>query len=196
MSGNSSATGGYLRQLNTPLSDDALLDAIHDAIAGITGIAPELVRPRWQHLPPNQPPNTPPAATNWCAFGITDRTPINYPVIRHFAGGPDRVTRWSAVTVLASLYGPACHALAEQLRDGFYVDQNREQLGLVGVKLTEVGELTAVPDQVNLQWLNHVDIPIILAQSVDRDYDVLDIASSQGTITTENGVTVDWNVNE
>lgn len=188
---HSSATGGYLRPTNTPLSDRQLENVLHDALSGMLGIPPDLVRPRWQPRPPSQPSTT----LNWCAFGVTLRTPMDYPVVQHFNGGPSRLTRWSAVTVLVSLYGPDCEELALVLQDGLYIAQNREQLELVGIRLTDVGEATSVPDLVNVQWIGHVDVPIRLAQAIDRDYNILDLASSEGTITTDTEVVGAWVVN-
>jgi hypothetical protein len=196
---NSSATGGFLPQLNTPLSDDALMNVIHDTISGITGIPANLVRPRWQpgiDVNGNRitPPNQPPAGTLWCGVGITLRTSTDYPQIRHINGGPDRLTRWSQLTVLASIFGPGCQGIAEQLRDGLYVWQNQELLNTVGVKVIDAGEIAAVPDLTNYQWINRADVPIHLAQAVDRDYNVLDIVESAGTITSDTGVSDPFDV--
>lgn len=186
-----SSTGGYLTQLNTPLTDQALEDAITAAIRGIIGLPDGMVRPRWQPQPPKQPaPNV-----NWAAVGITERTGIDYPAIRHINGGPDRLTRWSRLTVMISIYGPGCQGLAEQLRDGFYIAQNGDQLATFGIKITDVGRVTAVPDLFNMQWINRADLPLRLTQAVDRDYAVLDIASSHGVITADDGVTTEWYVN-
>ena len=54
---NTSATGGFLSPLSTPapLEDQALADFFQQYVAGITGIAGNLVRPRWQAEPPNIP---------------------------------------------------------------------------------------------------------------------------------------------
>jgi len=191
MSGNTSASGGYLRQTNTPLSDTQLEDALVAAVVGICGLPPGMVRPRWQPTPPKQPA----PSVNWAAVGITERTGIDYPVIHHFDGGPDRLTRWSNVTVLASVYGPGCQGLAEQLRDGFYIAQNLEQLSLISVKLTEIGTITAVPDMFNMQWINRCDVVMRFNQAVDRDYAVLDLASSSGGIFADDGITTEWDVN-
>jgi len=191
MSGNTSATGGFLTQQNTPLSDQALEDAITAAVRGIIGLPDGMVRPRWQPIPPKQPA----PSVNWAAVGITERIGIDYPVIRHFNGGPDRLTRWSSLLVMISIYGPGCQGLAEQLRDGFYIAQNGEQLGALNIKIIDVGKVTAVPDLFNMQWINRSDLSLRLAQAVDRDYAVLDLASSQGFFTADDNVTTEWDVN-
>lgn len=188
---NSSATGGYLPQVNTPLSDPAMEDVITAAISGILSFDNSMIRPRWQALPARQPPPT----TNWVAIGITDRTAIDYPYIKHFNGGPDQLTRWSRITVAVSVYGPNAQGLAEQLRDGFYVSQNLEALATSSIKLTDIGSITAVPDLYNVQWINRADMEMHLAVATNRTYNVLDIASSQGTITAVDGATTTavWN---
>ena len=64
---NDSSTGGYLSPVSSrPVEDDAFEDFIGNVVAGITGLARAMVRPRWQPKPPH------PAITiNWCAIGIT-----------------------------------------------------------------------------------------------------------------------------
>jgi hypothetical protein len=188
MPGNTSATGGYLPQVNAALSDQAIDDAITAVIAGILGISNSLIRPRWQPLPPRQPP----PSANWVAMGITERRPMDYPYIRHFNGGPDQLTRWSQATAMVSVYGPGASGLAEQLRDGLYIAQNREALAASGISLTEAGTVTAVPDLFNAQWINRADLELRFAIAIDRQYAVLDIAESTGTITADGGVAVHW----
>lgn len=190
MSGNTSATGGYLPQVNTALADQDLENALTALISGVLQMSAALVRPRWQAIPPKQPSPT----TNWVSLGIVSRESKDYPVIKHHAGGPDTLTRWSTLRVAVSVYGPNASGLAEQLRDALYINQNFEQLSLQGIKLLDAGNVTAVPDLFNMQWINRADVEIRLAQAVDRDYQVLDIASSQGTITTDDDVTTEWNV--
>lgn len=192
MSGNTSATGGYLPQTNTPLADQDLENAITALIAGVLSLPAALVRPRWQMIPPKQPSPT----TNWVAVGITSRESTDYPVIKHHNGGPDTLSRWSVLRCAVSVYGPGAQGLAEQLRDALYINQNFEALSSVGIKLMDAGNVTAVPDLFNMQWINRADIEVRLAQAVDRDYAILDIASSQGSITTNNDVESDWNVIE
>ena len=49
MSGNTSASGGYLSPTSSPpADDDALSSILHDLVVGVTGLAPTLVFPRWQ----------------------------------------------------------------------------------------------------------------------------------------------------
>jgi hypothetical protein len=192
MSGTSSATGGFLRQLNATVNKEQLIDTLQETVVGVTGLSPDLVRPRWQP----QPPPRPPADTSWVSIGIVSRTASDYPALRHFNGGPSRLTRWSEFTLLASFYGPDGDELAEVLRDGLYMVQNLELLAAIGVKLTSVDDITAVPDVVNAQFIDHVDLSMRFAMAVDRDYNILDIASSAGTFNAEGGVDSSWNATE
>ena len=53
---NTSATGGYLAGQLAPLADDELDDAIQAAVASISGLPGDLVRPRWQPAGPSPRP--------------------------------------------------------------------------------------------------------------------------------------------
>lgn len=192
MSGHTSATGGPLAQTNPIALDTDLENALHDLITYVLGLTGDLVRPRWQMRPPNQPA----IGVTWASFGITRRERFDYPQITHFNGGPDRLTRWTMVHVLVSVYGPNASANAEALRDAMYIGQNNEGLASVGLKITDAGEVTMLPDLINTQFVNRADLPLRFAQAVNRDYNVLDIASSEGPITTVDGVTAEWNVTQ
>lgn len=69
-----SSTGGYLQP--TPVIPQmpgglSLRQFLQTVFVGISGLPPELVRPRWQKNPPKQPD----IDTNWMAFGIQDDAP-------------------------------------------------------------------------------------------------------------------------
>lgn len=189
---NTSATGGYLApQGPAPLDGDPLVDAIQEAIAGITGLPGDLVRPRWQPEPPNQSA----AGTDWCEFGITSRRADDDPVIVHDGAGDgvDRMQRHETIEILVSFVGPACQTNAAILRDGCYVPQNREALQAVGIDLLDVGQLLAVPELIDTQWVNRCDMPVRLRRQIDRTYPVLNILSAAGPIQSESS-TQPWKV--
>lgn len=48
-------TPGYLPPSTSPAYDAALDQMFHDLVMGITGLTGDLVRPRWQAEPPQQP---------------------------------------------------------------------------------------------------------------------------------------------
>ena len=181
---NTSATGGPLPQINAPISKAALEDAFSATVAGILRLSNGLVRPRWQPGPPNQPD----AGVDWVSLGITARDTNGFPYVSHAHGGPSTLIRWPILTVLISLYGPNADDYAEELRDALYLNQNLEALNLLGVKLVEAGEVVAVPDLTNVQWINRVDLRTRFAMEQTRQYNILDFASSDGTVTTDTGV--------
>lgn len=70
---NTSATGGYLLPAtNTPFPANLTFrQFLQTVFVGVSGLPPDLVRPRWQAYPPKQPDLN----TNWMAMGVTSRTP-------------------------------------------------------------------------------------------------------------------------
>lgn len=78
MSTNDSTTGGYLvpqpRPYPNPLEGEKLQDFLQGVLVGVTGLLGKMVRPRWQPVPVNIPPQ----GTDWIAFGITNRPAETY----------------------------------------------------------------------------------------------------------------------
>lgn len=176
---------GYLQEIGGALEDPELTDAITSALAGVTGLTPDLVRPRWQPLPPNRPNGD----VTWCAAGVVRREAMDYPWIAHSLGtdgnGIDNMTDWTQLYVMASFYGPLAATYAGKLRRGLYVGQNRDDLYKVGVKVKEVGDANSVPDLVNMQYIDHVDVQIILVREAMTQYAVRNIVEADVVIVTE-----------
>lgn len=177
---NTSASGGYLTPTSAPLVEDSELDAIFTAaILGITGLPLGLVRPRWQPKPPLQPAGN----VNWCAFGITtDETDAHGAVLQHDpaadgGNGQDNYQRQTAITLLASFYGPNGKGFAELMRDGLAVPQNREELQLNSIAYVTAGTIRAVPESVNMQWIKRYDLELSFRRQIDRTYAVQNILS-------------------
>lgn len=196
-----SSTGGYLQQLPAdaalpappqPITGQALLDLLQGMIVGVTGLDGTLVRPLWQPTPPQQPP----ATVNWAAFGIININPDAYPVVVHKpdvtyqpatpgdAQGVDRLQRHQQIDVRAVFYGPDCWTNASLLRDGVYIPQNRELLVANGMNLTGVSRILSIPELINTVWYRRCDITLTIAQEINREYAVLDLASAVGIIET------------
>lgn len=194
MTGNTSATGGYLVPL-TPIDDgDAFTDLLQGFVSGVSGIPGDLVRPRWQPMQPTQPPVT----VNWAALGIVSQTPDDYPQRRHVGAvgnvpGYDVQTQAETIEVLCSFYGPAAKLSAEMLRSGSYVPQNREALLLRDVTVLDAGMVRQVPDLVNTQFINRCDVTIRFRRKLTITYPVLDLVSAGGTIDTNTGYADNWN---
>lgn len=180
-----SSTGGYLSPSvdAPPDEDDVLDDLIHDMIAGVTALPPNLVRPRWQPTVPKQPD----PCVNWCAFGIPDQLPDASPAIQHDGTGDgcDTYIRHEEVSVACTFYGPAAKGYAQRLADGLAIPQNREALGSNDMAFVGVSEIRAAPDLVNQQWVRRYDMTVTLRRKITRTYAVLNLASAQASTTTD-----------
>lgn len=169
-----------------PLAAPGIVDLLTALVAATTSLAPSLVRPRWQPTPPEQPP----AGTPWAAVGVTRRTGQGYThqVMSTLPGTATEallVRRWAAFEALVSFYGPNGDDLAELFRDSVQLNQNLAGLYLYGVKVTGVGDVQAVPDLVNLQWIDHQDVPFDLVREFDRYYPVRSILQGIVTVTAD-----------
>jgi hypothetical protein len=181
---NDSSTGGYLLPGFTPAapSTDLALDGIFQAlIANVTGLPGNLVRPRYQQTPPQEPCTT----DTWAGVGVISIRPDDGPRITHSESG-DTVNRHEIIEVLASFYGPAGQQYATMARDGIGLPQNMEALNALNIGLTEFGPLRSVPELINQQWRRRYDFSITFRRQVLRTYPILDIASSQSVITTDS----------
>ncbi len=184
MSGNTSATGGYIPALPPiPPTAGDVQNALQVAISMLTGIPGNLVRQRWQATPPTQPP----ATTVWASVGIGMVEDTDYPFIRHDgtiqlpgAPGPgaDFLTRELLHTATVTFYGPNVEYYAGLLRDGLYIQQNWEALHALDCKLLTVRNLTWSPELVNQQWIDRFDVEMKVSQSITRVYPVLNIVGA------------------
>lgn len=165
------------------MEDDALDAAFQKAIAGITGLPGNMVRPRWQPTPPKQPE----PSVNWCAFGVQSQKADDGPYIEHIPAGDgkDAYTRHEQIDVLATFYGPASQANAALLRDGLGISQNIEQLKLDGIAFVEAGPIRPLPELVNQQWIKRRDIALVFRRKTARDYAILNIVSADVGVVTE-----------
>lgn len=178
-----SASAGYLAPTASPVYDDSLDDIIHDLIVGLTGIAGDLVRPRWQSEPPQQPPFT----TDWVAFGLSNSTVDAFAFESHDPAGegPTSVERDELLEYIHSFYGPHAHGLAERFRDGFEIGQNRDVLRAAGLGLVEVQRANKVPALLKEKWVPKVDVTVVYRRRTSRPYPVLTIQSATGGLVTE-----------
>ena len=181
-----SSTGGYLSTGATPPLEDLDLDAeFQKAVVGITGLVGNLVRPRWQAIPPKQPE----VSVNWCSIGVTTQTPDAGPLINHIGtgNGTDELQRHEDINLECTFYGPLGQRYASMFRDGLGVPQNMEGLNAVLIALTEVGEIVTAPELFNQQWIRRFDITVKFRRQVKRTYSVLNILSASPVFSVENG---------
>lgn len=185
---NTSATGGYLapRSAPTPAYDTALNRLLQQAVAGITGLAGQWVRPRWQPNPPAQPE----VSVNWCALGITNIDRDFDPYVRHSGeqSGKDIFSRNETLDVLASFYGPDGFSYAAVLADGLALSQNRAALRGVGIKLGFTGAIVSAPALVNQRWLWRADLHLVLRREVRREYPILNFIRLPAVAVTDTGL--------
>lgn len=187
MSENTSQTGFPLAPAETPgpLTEPDLTNFIQAWVVGITGLPGDLVRPRWQPTPPNQPP----AATTWCGIGITSRSMEGgLPYVGHDEAdgvGFDRQERHEIIALLASFYGPNGADMAALFTSGAYIAQNREALFLADMGLLDVGNIDVLPDLSNGRWIMRADLPFRLRRKITRDYPVRSLAEGPFNITSE-----------
>lgn len=183
----SSATGGYLQpSAEVPPSSDLDLDVeLQRVVVGITALAGNLVRPRWQ--PGN--PRHPEPGTNWCAIGTARIRADAGPAIQHQPAGEgsDSYTRHEELEVLTTFYGPNGQRNALRMRDGLAMPQNTEGLAAIGIRFVETGDIVAVPELLNQQWVRRYDLPIRLRRVVRRTYPVLNVLAAQIDIDDDSG---------
>jgi hypothetical protein len=188
-----SSTGGYLAPAAAPapLQGAGLNNAIQQAIAGITGLPGNLVRPAFQA----EPPDWPDAGTAWCAFRYQRRPADLFPAIVHQptangGQGQDELQRYESIEVLCSFYDLGTTGQADYyaatLRDGLSIPQNREALAAAAIVLVKTGDILAVPVLVKQRWLYRADLSFTLRRTVQRDYPVLNVVSATGTIRTDS----------
>lgn len=158
----------YISPLDEPLDDEDLGDVFQELVVGLTGLDPCLVRPRWQPQPPTQPP----VEVNWCAVGVIQITPTDYPQITQNEDyETSRVHRLEMISILASFYGPRAGSYAAVLRDGLYIDRNLATLAQKsGIKLRSADEVTHAPELINSQYVGRADLPLTFMRFAERDY--------------------------
>lgn len=150
----------------SPLEGDDLEDAVQATLAGVAGLPPDLVRPRFQ---PNAPV-VPDFHVDWAALGIVRTRPDVFAFVRQVDADTAELQRDCAVEVLASFYGPHAHAIASRLADGLQLDANRAALRAAGLKVQETGDLVGAPAFVKEVWTKRFDVRLHLSYRTVRRY--------------------------
>lgn len=164
---------------------DALEDLFQASLAGITGIAPELVRPRWQM----EPPNVPDFSETWLAFGVTEMPADKYAHLRQVDEFTTELQESQDLVVLCSFYGPQAQAMASRLRDGLQIQDNRAALAAQNIKFVEVSRAVQVPALMKQTWVKRVDETVRFRRWVLRRYAVGAIASADMGLDNEHYIT-------
>lgn len=197
---NDSATIGYLQPVDAIPYDDALEDLIQAVVVGVTGLAGDRVRPRWQQG--TKPPPLPPAEVDWCAIGIVGDIVTDGDVAIEHDGdgdaglGDDDLTNWETIPVLASFYGPNALSFATRFRDGLKLPQNREPMWInAGFVIGNISDrISNLPDQRNAQWVHRYDLPVTFRRATTRTYTVRNLVEAEITIGTDTGYVSDVTV--
>jgi hypothetical protein len=155
-------------------------------VAGITGLPGNLVRPRWQPTPPP----TPDVSVDWAACGITRITGNFSPYFEHHGetdpNGYDRLSRQEQCVYRVSFYGPHAGDNAAILRDGLFIDQNRQLWRQNAVGLVEAQQIDHVPDLFRQQWRDRYDLEIVINREVRRIYLVRSLLGANVAITAND----------
>lgn len=176
---------GYIQPSgNLPPNDDALSGVLQAAIVGMTGLDPTLVRPRWQPQPPTQPS----PSTVWCAFGITEFTPYDYPQWSQDADDTGTQHRYERFDAMATFYGPQSAWYAARLRDALYFHQNHATLSEQGIKLRSAEGPTHLGELINSQYISRSDLSLSFVRFVEPVYANPAIAQVSVSFITDTGL--------
>ncbi len=187
MGDNTSALAGILTPTGVaPLYDDALVDALQPLWVALTGIPGTMFRPRWQ---PDDVPNQPEQNETWAALGIATTRTDTFAYTEHVPEGDgyNYVMRTEEIDVLTSFYGPSAKACAEQLRDGFTVEQNREPLDAMKMALVNVRDSIMIPALLHGKWQRRVDVTVTLRRVIERRYGILTVLGLPDAVGPDAG---------
>ncbi len=172
---------GFLTPTTPIPYDQQLEDVLSPTIAGITGLAVNLVRPRFQENPPTQPDRS----VNWVAFGVMRTVSDTYQAVNYDAHGVASVIRYHEFDVLLSFYGPLGSSYCEIFRDGLLIGQNRDLLTQNDIGVVDIGESRKAPALFKENWLTKYDMNVTFRRRTQRAYPILSIGSASITINTD-----------
>jgi hypothetical protein len=180
-----SRLAGYLGPASPgpePLEDDSWEDFLHDVFAGVTGLDPTLVRPRWQPEPPLRPD----IGVDWLAFGTTATRTDFVPVTYHIADGADgydAMQEMEELDILLSFYGPNCEKYQSYCRRGLFVDQNQAVFRANAVGMVSTTGFTRAAELVRERWWPRTDMTVTLRREVRYNYNVVNLLRAQVDIS-------------
>lgn len=198
-----SASGGYLAPIDATPQDADFEDQLQAVVVGITGIAGNLVRPRWQPKPPKLPDQ----ATNWAAIGVISQKVATRAAVMHHPGdldlgngqtshGYDELQQHEVVEIMASFYGPGSGGYAARFRDGLMIAQNREAMFLRNMALLDATDVVQAADLINEQWIRRFDLTFRVRRAITRIYPVENLLSAQGDLIGEDRITQPFDTND
>lgn len=197
---NTSATGGYLQptpQFPVVSNTLSITQFLQTVFAGISGLAPDLVRPKWQINPPKQPDIT----TNWLALAIVNNEADANAYVGSVVDNSNIVNvtqRMEQLEIQCCFYGPQSQEYMSLTRDGFQIEPNRVALTAAKMGFVGTDKGHRMPDLVNERWCDRWEMSFFLNREILRAYPILTFVSASGTINaivSENLKTVDWKSN-
>lgn len=179
---NTSASGGYLLPVNPIINDDDNLDDIlHDFYMGLTNLDPTLVRPRWVITPGNLPD----IKTEWMSFGVTNRKQDTF-VSQIFDPSKGMIVqRYEHFDCIISVYGRQADHYTGLIRDGMFVEQNREVIKRYGIVVVEIGQPKTVPMLINERWNKRIDVTISFRRQLVRVYPIESLVSAEFEVNSD-----------
>jgi len=175
---------GYLRPAGAaPPYDKDLEDIFHDVIQGITGLPGNLIRPRYQVNPANQPQ----ADQDWSAFGVTVERQ-DWQSYRALSSDGERYLNevTEAIRVNVSFYGPRYQHFERMWCDGMQIEQNRDGLAAHGIAFIEFADPVALPALLKEQWVKRADVRGLFHRKAVREYPIRDIVGVGGDSFIDN----------
>lgn len=191
-----STTAGYIAPMSKPVYDDALDDYIQAALAGITGVDPNLIRPRLQA----EGTTIPGTDQTWCSMGVVgydrewaDNDSHDYTA--DYGQGTNTQRHSEEIEVLISCFGPFAAALEATIRAGLQVEQNRTALrNASGLEFVEHRRVIRVPALIKNIYVPRWDSTLILRRRVSFTYPIRNVLSANFQVKTDVGINTTTNV--
>ena len=144
-------------------------------------IESQFVRPAWQPFNGGYPD----IGINWCSFGFRRSEPDVNGQMLMTEEGEGYFFRHETLDVLFSFFGEDGQQLALALRDGLTLWQNRVALEKNGIDLLKIEGVERVPELVNQQWQNRIDLRVKFRRNSITSYNVGTIKQVSMTINGE-----------
>ena len=184
-----STAAGYLRPGTSPPYGNELEDVFQRAIVGITGIPGNMIRPKYQPSPANQPGFD----VDWCAFSVYVEPRMWNPHKAVLPDGSYVVEGTEVLAVACSFYGPNYQALETSWRDGVHLGQNLDELVAQKIAFIEFDDPVVVPVLLKQQWVKKADVKATFHRWTSRTYPVLSLVDAPGTINSD-GTSVTFDI--
>lgn len=179
---NNSASGGYLLPSTEPTYDTALEDLFQTVIVGITGLPGNLVRPRYQKDPPNQPGFD----VDWASFGVYVEEDMWDAFRTLHPDGSYTIEGQELIRLKVAFYGPSFSVISRRWRDGMKIGQNRDALAAQKIAFVDFDPTAVVPALLKQQWVKKADVNARFHRWAVRTYPVLSLVSADVDIDNES----------